>query len=214
MSRRLALLLLVALAATVGAEEPPPTPPPESEPALPAPAPSWTASNTFTGELVAVGTISTLAELKLTGWEVRIGLGGRQGKAAPAALGLTSFDQATWLIIVGLSRTHTVTGLEVRGLRLGVGVRLQAGRFTLGADTHLAQLDVPRVSTSGTLSAAGAGIGLVISLDLVQFGERAAVMLFADVTGDLYGVSIFQTGGGGGDHNSQFGAHGGLALRW
>jgi hypothetical protein len=174
----------------------------------------WTASNTFTGELVLVGAVGTLAELRLTGWEVRLGLGGRQDPKVANFLRLQGFDQATWLIIVGLSRTHTSTGLEVRGLRLGVGVRLQAGRFTLGADTHLAQLDVPRVSTSGTLSAAGAGIGLVISFDLFRFGEHAAAMLFADVTGDLYGVSIFQTGGGGGDHNSQFGANGGLALRW
>ncbi len=207
------LALLVAAAAPALAQDPsvaapePPMARASSEPAVPARA----QPRDFAGELAACRSISALAGLTVTGWEVRVGLGGRQGKVAATAMRLPWFDSLTWLVSAGLSRGRTPAGLEVRGLQLGLGLRAQRSRFTVGIDSHWVQLEVPRVSTGGAIRAAGARVGLLGAFDLLRLGEQGAFMAFIDGTGELYGASIF---GDSGQHNSQFAAHGGLALRW
>lgn len=197
----LLLALLVTAAAPVRADQQP-------TPAA-APAPGPERYQVFAGELAAGGTIGSLANLTLTGWEVRLGLGGRQPVPQPMSARASWLESVTWLITAGLSRSHTPAGLEVRGLRLGLGARAQGGRLTIGADAEWVQVEIPRVSTGGRLLAQGVGARLLGALDLLQLGPGRALMAYLDGTLDAYGPLL-----NSGTHNTQLGLHGGIALRW
>jgi hypothetical protein len=211
--RRLApplLALLVAVAAPASAEEGP-----ASAEAAPTPvgaqkAGERDAAHLFAGEVAVGGAAGSVASLGLTGWDLRLALGGRQ-YGVPRAMHLPGFDSGTWLIMAGISRSQTAAGLHARGLRLGIGVRLQSGRLTVGLDTEWIQLEVRRVSTGGTLRGGGTGLRLLGALDLIRLGGERAVQAYLEGTVDTFGLIAF---GGGGDHTYLPAIHGGIALRW
>jgi hypothetical protein len=152
------------------------------------------------------GDASTSSSLQVRSWDLRLGLGGRQRGAALAPLGDPPGDSATWLITAALSRGHTPAGLDVNGLRLGVGARYLHQRWTLGGDVELVKLEVGRISTGGTLRATGLGVRVLGALDLLRLGRDRAVLLYLDGTLDEldpWGAKDFVPA-----------LHAGLSVRW
>jgi hypothetical protein len=201
--RRLALPLLALLVGATwpaGAEEPP------TPPAATAPGPY----HLFAGEVAAGRSVSSLASVTLTGWDFRLGVGGRQPAPKRFLFRADWLDSVTWLITGGLSRTRTPAGLQARGLRLGLGTRAQGGRFTLGADAEWVQVEIPRVSTGGRLLAQGIGVRLLGAFDLLQLAPGRSVMAYLEGQLDTYTPSFFS----GGKNNTQPALLGGVALRW
>jgi hypothetical protein len=197
--RRRGLLLLWSLLAAVPARA--------EEPSAPE------TTHVLAGEVAVGGGLtwlggdaSTSGSLQVRSWDLRLGVGGRQRGASLAPLGAPPGDSATWLITAALSRGHTPAGLEVSGLRLGMGARYGHQRWTLGGDVELVKLEVRRVSTGGTLAATGLGVRLLGALDLLRFGADRAVLIYLDGALDEldpWGAKDFLPA-----------LHAGLSVRW